>query len=210
MKQRSLLLFICILILAGNAQATITCGEPKLSKPTARGSIYHFKAVISCQLVDEDIKLNTLKDAYLSDITNKGSQFKVHKQQNYAQKGLTGYLLDVTQSYVSPHGAMAVRANVIIADDNSKQFYYDLRSKSISAQDDAKLDKFILNTTTLDFQPKQSVLTLTKEIDVEEPWYAPDSIFFGRIESELKDSIRKAAVTNAQKVCGKNVDALRK
>lgn len=197
-------------MLAATAQATITCSDPKLSKPVAHDATYHFKATVTCDLVGETINLKALKDAFLADIVKKGSQFKVHEQKDYNQNGLTGYTLDATQSYDSPNGAMAVRANVIIADDQAKNFYYELRSKSIDAEGDAKYDKTILNITTLQVEANKGVLKLTKEIDVEEPWYAPDSMFFDKVESQLTESIRKAALVNAKKICGQDVDALRK
>lgn len=195
---------------ATTAQATITCSKPKLSKPVANDSIYHFKATVTCDLVGETINLTALKDAYLSDIVKKGSQFKVHKQNNYEQNGLTGYELDATQSYYSPNGAMAVHANIIIADDQTKNFYYELRSKSIDAEGDARYDKTILNITTLEVEPNKGTLKLIKEIDVEEPWYAPEAMFFDKVEPQLAESIRNAALVNAKKVCGQDVDALKK
>lgn len=211
MKQRFLLLLVCYLMLTSNSQATISCSNPKLSKPVTQNSIYHFKAVVVCELIDENINLKTLNDAYLSDIVKKGSQFKVHKQHDYNNsKGMTGYLLDVTQSYNSSDGAVSVRADIIISNDQTKNFYYELRTKSIAAEGDAKYEKMFINTTKLELLPSKNKLTVTKEIDVEEPWYAPESVFLDTVESKLKESIRKAALVNAQKICGQNVDALRK
>jgi hypothetical protein len=211
MKLLTFLLITCSLILSTNVQAEISCSEPKLSKPSDHDSLYHFKAVVICKLVNETINLKAVKDAYLEEIVSKGSQFKVHHQKNYNdQKGMTGYSLDVTQSYTSPNGDMQVHASIIIADDLTKHFKYELRSKSIDAEGDAKFDKTIVNKATLELQPNGGELKLIKEIDVEKPWYAPEGIFYDKVEPELEESTRKAALLNAQKICGQKVEALRK
>lgn len=211
MKKLSLLLLLCSLIQISNSEAKITCSKPKLNKSTDRKSIYHFKALVSCELVNESINLPTIKDAYLYDIVKKGSQFKVHKQNNYNNsKGMSGYSLDVTQSYNSPNGAVVVRANIVISDDSEKKFHYEFRSKSMTAEGDANYEKSMLNITSFETLPDKTKLIVTKEIDVEKPWYAPESVFFDAVESNLKSSIRASASKNASKICGKHVDVLRK
>jgi len=86
----------------------------------------------------------------------------------------------------------------------------ELRSKSIVGEDDAKYDKTILNNINLQILPDHSELTVIKEIDVEEPWYAPDSMFFETVEPELSESTRKASLLHAHKIRGDKVEALRK
>ncbi len=205
------ILVISLALVAANASATITCGKPKLSKIVGHDPIYHFKAVVTCKLVGEKINIQTLKDSYRDEIMSHKSQFVVHDQHNYDNKnGLLGYWLDATQSYNSDHGAMAVRAEILLLDDNTKNFYMELRSKSIKAEDDAKYDKTILNEVSLQHFTDHDDLTVTKEIDVEEPWYAPEGMFFDTVETELSESIRKAALLHTRKISGEQVEALRK
>ena len=211
MKQYYLFLFLGSLILTSNSNATIACGNIKFDRSIIQPPIYHFKTVMTCELIDENINIKNLKEAYLSDITKKGSQFKVHQQKNYTNsKGTSGYSLDVTQSYNTPNGAMSVRAKIIITDDGSNNFYYEMHSTSIKAEGDAKLEKSMLNTTTLEKLSNKSKATVTKEINVEKPWYAPESIFLDKVESSLKESTKEAALANARKIAGENVDPLRK
>jgi hypothetical protein len=211
MNKPAFVLLVLTLMHSSNAMATITCSEPKLSKPVAHNSIYNFKAVVTCELVGEKIDLKTLNSAYLNDITKKGSQFKVYNQHDYDDhQGMTGYAVEASQAYVTPNGAMNVRADIVIANNGTDKFHYSYKSKRITAEDDAKFDKTILNTTDLQIQPDKSQLTVIKVIDVEEPWYAPDSVFFGKVEPELKDSTRKAAMLHARKISGQDVDPLKK
>jgi hypothetical protein len=211
MKLGYRLVLILSLAFATNSYATITCGKPKLSKVGDHDPIYHFKATVKCDLTGETINLKTLKDSYLAEITNRKSQFKVRKQENYDdKKGMTGYLLDVTQSYNSENGAVVVHADVILADNKSTNFFMELRSKSVHGEDDAKYNTYILNDVSLVVGPQHSELTLSKEIDVEDPWYAPQGMFFDKVETELLDSIHKAAQQHAQKMRGDKVEALRK
>ena len=206
-----LFLVIFMAITATNIYATITCSKPKLSKVENNDPIYHFKAIVTCKLTGETINLKVLKDAYRDEILNTKSQFKVHDQHKYDNKnGMTGYWFDTTQSYDSDHGALKVRAEVLLLDDNASNFYMELRSKSIVGEDDAKYNKSILNEVSLQHFVDHDELTLTKEIEVEEPWYAPEGMFFETVETELADSIHKAASLHARKIIGQKIDALRK
>lgn len=117
--------------MASNCYAAITCSNPKLSKIIDHDPIYHFKAEVKCNLVGEAINLKALKDAYRDDITKHGSQFKVHSQHDYDDKGHDWLFFDVTQAYDSINGALKVRADILLLDDNSKTFFMELRSKSI-------------------------------------------------------------------------------
>jgi hypothetical protein len=205
--------FFVLLFLAISPKlfASISCSEPKLSKVTNRDSIYHFKAVATCNLVNEKINLTTLKDAYKSDILATNSEFKVHAQHDYDdQKGMHGYWLDVTQSYETDHGPLAVRAEILLLDDNAKKFFVELKSKSIKGEGDAAYNHSILNDTTLQIFPDHAELTIVKEIDVQEPWYAPHGMFMNTVEEELLAATSKSAKVNAQKICGQKVDALKK
>ncbi len=205
------ILQILVLIFSANSYATIKCNEPKLSKPVEHNSIFHFKTVVECSITGEKINVTALKDAYLAEITDKHSQFKVHKQQDYDNnKGMKGYLLDLTQSYNTPHGPLSVRADFYLLDDNSKNFFLELKSRYVHGEDDAEYDKSIFNQINLTVDGNNATLTSIKEVDVEEPWYAPNSMFFNTVETELMDASRKAALLNARKIIGEKVEALRK
>lgn len=212
MKISGLLVIICFSVITSNVYATVTCEKPRLSKPTEKNhSIYHFKAVVKCNLVDEKIDLIAIKDAYRNEIMQNGSQFVVHSQHDYDnKKGMTGYWLDTTQSYQSEHGPLKVRAEFLLLDNTTTNFELELRSKSVSGKNESSLTKFILNEVALQVLPDRAELVVTKEIDVEEPWYAPHGTFISKVEKELVDSIRKAATLQVKKICGEKVDALRK
>lgn len=206
-----LIFTVSMSLVVANAHATISCSKPKLSKVVERNSVYHFKSVVTCKLENEKVDLKTLKDIYKAEILSKGSQFTVHKQENYDnKKGMTGYSLDVTQSYDTSNGYIKVRAKVLLEDDNANNFYMELRSKSIDGQGDSQYEKSILNTVSLKMQQDNGDLIVTKEIDVEQPWYAPESVFRDKVETELYSSIKKAAQMQARKITGEKVDALRK
>lgn len=191
--------------------ASISCSSPKLSAPVKHDSVYHFKAVVTCKLVGETIDVKAIKDAYRAEILDKKSQFKVHGQKDYDdKKGMKGYALDATQSYDTDHGRLAVRGDMLLLDDNTANFFYQLRSKSIIGQDDAKFNKSIFNEVTLKHLANYDELVVVKEIDVEEPWYAPDSTFFNTVASELTEAISQSAMQQAKKIRGDKVDALRK
>lgn len=51
---------------------------------------------------------------------------------------------------------------------------------------------------------------MVKEVDVEEPWYAPHGVFVDTVQEQLIDSIRASALQHAKKICGGKVDALHK
>lgn len=212
-KMKSYVYAICLLFLttACSVQATTTCTEPKLSKITSNNSIFHFHAEVTCKLVDVKVNLSALKDAYKAEITNPKSQFKVKNQKDYNDgKGMTGYEIDATQSYKTPHGPLSVTADILITDDKSSKFDFELKSKSIHGEGDASNNKSISNSVTLQIFPDHDELVVTKDIYVEEPWYAPDSMFIDTVEKELLASIKKAADDNARKISGENVEALRK
>ncbi len=211
MKTCSRLLLVLSLVLASNSYAEISCSKPKLSKPVGHGTMFHFKAVVTCDIVGEEINIPAIKDAYLADITKPKSQFVVHKQGDYDnKKGMTGYSLDVTQSYDSDKGSRVVRAQVLLLDDKTSNFTMELRSKSVKGQSDAQYNKAILNTVTLHHTADKNTVTVVKEIDVEEPWYAPHDTFVNTVQSELSASIREAAPIQAKKIIGDKVDAMHK
>lgn len=211
MKISSRVLFAISLALASNSYATVTCSKPKLSSPVGRDTIYHFKAVVTCDIVGETINVPAIKDAYLADITKPKSQFKVNKQGDYDnKKGMTGYKLDVTQTYDSDEGNRVVRADILLLDNKTSDFDMELRSRSVVGQGDAQYNKGIINSVTLHYTPEKSTVTVVKEIDVEEPWYAPHQTFVDRVQKELSASIVKAAPIQAKKIIGENVDAMRK
>ncbi len=197
--------------LAPNIHATITCRQPKLSHPTDENSIYHFKAVVICNLVGETININMLKDSYRDEMLNSKSQFVVHKQSDYADKnGMIGYDINATQSYNTDNGPVVVRANFIFLDDKAKNFSMDMHSNSVYGKGDASYEKTIINKLILHILPDHSELTVIKEIDVEKPWYAPEVVFFDTVQEGLVKSIRKAALLNAQKISGQEIEGLRK
>lgn len=211
MKKSSRFLFVLSLILASNSYATITCSKPKLSNPVGHDTIYHFKAVVTCDIVGEKIDVPAIKDAYLADITKPKSQFKVTKQGDYDnKKGMTGYSLDVTQSYDSEQGYRVVRANILLMDNKTSDFEMELHSRSVVGQGDAQYNKAIINSVTLHYKPEKSIVTVVKEIDVEEPWYAPHATFVDKVQEELSASIVKAAPIQAKKIIGEDVDAMHK
>jgi hypothetical protein len=211
MKISSKLLLVLSLVLASNSYATITCSKPKLSKPVGRNAMYHFKAVVTCDIVGETINIPAIKDAYLADITKPNSQFKVRKQGDYDnKKGMTGYALDVTQSYDSSKGYRVVKADILLLDDKNSNFYMELRSRSVAGQGDAQYNKSILNTVTLHHTTDKDTVTVVKEIDVEEPWYAPHDTFVNAVQTELTASIRETAPIQAKKIIGEKVDAMHK
>lgn len=207
-----LILFLSLAQLVQNAYADITCSDPKLSNPKDKGSIYHFKAVITCNLVDETIDISSLKNYYRDEMLSPKSQFKINTQSDYNdQKGMTGYMINATQSYNTKHGHMSVRADFIFADDKKNTFYMDMHSKSVSGQGDNSYNKTIINQITLKvLSDKKAELTVTKEVDVEEPWYAPTGVFFDTVNEELVESLKKSALANAKKISGEKVDGLRK
>lgn len=206
-----LLLVIALTIAAPSIFASISCSKPKLSKPVKNNSVYHFKAVVTCKLDGESINFSTIKDAYRAEILDKGSQFVVHSQQDYDnKKGMTGYSFDVTQTYSTDHGRLAVRENIALMDDKAANFYLELRSKSIVGKDEATYNKSIINEVKAQHFPTYDEVIVTKEIDVEQPWYAPQEMFFNKVETELVASIAKSAMLQAKKVRGDKVDALRK
>lgn len=211
MKLCSRLILILSLTIASNAYATITCNKPKLSRPTGNDTIYHFKAVVTCKLVGEKIDVATLTSAYRDEITNPKSQFKVHKQSDYDNKnGMTGYVIDATQSYTTENGPIVVRGNFTISSDKATNFDFVMRSTKIVGEGNNKYDKTIYNDTKLKVMPEYAELTVTKEVDIEEPWYAPHSTFVNTVEESLVKSIKKSAMDNAKKISGEKVDALRK
>jgi len=211
MKICSRLLLVLSLILAPNLYATITCGEPKLSKPALQNDLYHFKAVVTCNMVNEKIDISALKDIYRDEMLNVKDQFKVRKQIDFDnKKGMTGYSIDATQSYTTNHGPIVVRADFIFLDDKSKTFTMDMISRSVAGEGDASYDKSIVNKLILKILPDHAELTVIKEIGVEEPWYAPEGVFFDTVEKDLTTAIRKSAPLNARKICGEKVEALRK
>jgi hypothetical protein len=198
-------------MMASNSYADITCSKPKLSKPVGRNDVYHFKAVVTCDIVGESVDVAAIKDAYLEDITKPNSQFKVRKQGDYDnKKGMSGYSLDVTQSYDSNKGYRVVKANILLLDDKNANFYMEMRSRSVDGQGDAQYNKAILNTVTLHHTADKNTVTVVKEIDVKEPWYAPHDTFVDTVQTELSDSIREAAPIQAKKIIGEKVDAMRK
>jgi hypothetical protein len=209
--KRIYLLLLTLVCLASNAHAIVTCQKAKLYKPTSRGSVYNFKATQKCDITGVTIDLAKVKDMYLDEIKDKKSQFKVHKEQSYDnKKGMQGYSLDVTQSYDTNHGPLRVRADVLLLDDNSKKFFMELRSTNIQGDGDSTGNKFILNQLDLEVSPERSELLVTKEIKVTPPWYAPEGMFIDTVETELLESLNKAAKDNARKISGEKVDALRK
>lgn len=212
MKICSKILLVTSLGLALNAHATITCEKVKLSRPVnTHGSVYHFKASATCKLVGEKVDVPAIKDAYKAEIYEKKSQFKVHKESAYDdKKGLTGYKIDNTQSYDTPHGGLDVRSDILLLDDNISKFFLELRSKSIEGRDDSTYNKSILNQVTLIHTKDSDQVTVVKEIDVEQPWYAPQSTFFNTVEPELVESTKKSALLQARKIAGEKVEALRK
>jgi len=211
MKISSRFLLVIFIAFAANSYAEITCSKPKLSNPLGHDTMYHFKAVVTCDIVGEKINVSAIKDAYLADITNPKSQFVVKKQGAYDnKKGMTGYTLDVTQSYDSDQGHLVVRADVLLMDNKTSNFEMELRSRSVVGQGDSQYNKSILNTVTLNYTPQKSTVTVVKEIDVEEPWYAPHQTFVDAVQKDLYESIFKAAPIQAKKIIGEKVDAMHK
>lgn len=212
MKLSRLCILLWILSSSTNIFATITCSDPKLGKVTGNDSLYSFETVVNCKLVDEKINLKALKDAYRDEISNPKSEFKVHSQQNYTDKqtNMQGYKMDVTQSYDTPHGSLAVRADVYLLDDNANKFNMELRSKSISGEGEATNNKSINNKIILTVFPDHADLTSIKTIKVHEPWYVPDFMFFDTVKKELIDASRKGAMQHAKKIAGQQIEAMRK
>ena len=135
MKFYIYLLSLVSLAISTSIHATTTCSAPKLSKVSSHNSIFHFKAEVTCKLVDVKINLAELKNAYRDEIMNPKSQFKVQSQSDYNNgKGMVGYKIDATQSYNTPHGPLSVRADIIIADDKTSKFDFEFVSKSVHAR----------------------------------------------------------------------------
>lgn len=211
MNLQNTLWIIISLITATNAHAAFTCHKPKLGEIVTKDSIYHFTATEKCEIKDVKINFAALKDVYLAEINDKKSQFKVFQQEQYNdKKGMQGYELDVMQSYKSQNGPMKVRANVLILDDQGKNFYFELRSKNIQAEGDAQYDKFILNTVELEVMDNHAQLLITKKIYIDAPWYAPRDMVVNKVVPQLLESTNKSAELNARKISGETVEALRK
>lgn len=211
MKISSRFLLVLSLAVASNSYAAITCSKPKLSDPVVHNTMYHFKAVVICDIVGETINVSAIKDAYLEDIIKPKSQFVVKKHSDYDnKKGMTGYTLDVVQSYDSEEGYRVVRANVLLMDNKTSDFEMEMRSRSVAGQGDSQYNKSILNIVTLKYAPEKSIVTVVKEIDVEEPWYAPHQTFIDAVKKDLTKSIVKAAPIQAKKIIGEKIDAMHK
>lgn len=211
MKNLSCILAIGLITYAGCSQATITCSKPTLSNPVAHDAIYHFESTVKCKIAGETIDIPAVKEAYRSEITDPRSTFKVIAQRDIIEnKGMEGYWLDVTQTYDIPEGALQARHNVYLLDDNAAKFVYESESKSIHGEDDAAYNRSIVNKVYLKVLPDHSELVSFKSIDVEEPWFAPDAIFFDRVIPRFKDASIKAAMLHARKICGQDVQALQK
>ncbi len=191
--------------------ADIRCGKVQLSKPQeVSAAIYSFKATVTCDITDASINVDALKDSYRDEITNKKSPFKVHDQRAYDGKNdMSGYWFDATQYFSTNHGKLTARAHILLLANNKDKFYQEFKSTSTHGEGDTQYNQSILNQVTLEVSQNSAKLTINKEIAVREPWFAPHSMFVNTVQEDLVTETNKAAQSHAQKIIGKNVEALR-
>ncbi len=199
----SLLIFVPNLLLA------FSCFNPELERTDVKGNLHSFKGVVKC-LITEDIDIAALKDDYRDEIMTS-SQFTIIQPARPVEvDGLKGYFMEATQKYDSGHGMVSVTSEIFLLDNALDKFLLEIKSKKISANGDAKYTKFSHDYVIVSLGEEKSILTNIKEIKVEKPWIAPESIFLQKVQENISTEMKYTAPRHAQKTFGVAIEALRK